>query len=296
MTQHAARRWCFTINNPSAAERAAFLETADNFEYLVYGNELGDSGTPHLQGYCILKTKLRLRNVKLLRGFERAHLEVSRGTPAEAANYCKKDGDFNEYGTLPASQGKRTDFGSLKEWIKSQSQTPSHADIAEEFPSLWGRYKSACLNFVELFGPKIILVEGELRPWQRDLDEIINAEPDDRTINFIVDPDGNKGKSWLVRYWFSSRSDIQRLSIGKRDDLAYALDISKRCFLFDIPRTQLEFLQYSVLEQIKDRMVFSAKYESTCKIIQHAAHVFVFTNEEPDMDKMSHDRYNIINI
>lgn len=298
MPSHAAKRWCFTINNYTAAEQQAILDSADRFVYLVIGRERGDSGTPHLQGFLILQTKLRLANVKALPGFQRAHLENSRGTPKQASDYCKKDGDFDEFGDLPESnQGKRTDFESLKEWIKNQPGPISNAALAEEFPSLYGRYKAACLDFVELFGAKAKLVSGNLRGWQAELDERIRTrEPDDRKIMFVVDEDGRKGKSWLTRYWFSTRDDLQRLSVGKRDDLAFAIDPSKKLFVFDIPRGQMEFLQYSILEQIKDQMIFSPKYESQCKIIPHKSHVVVFCNEEPDRTKMTSDRYKILRI
>ena len=113
---------------------------------------------------------------------------------------------------------------------------------------------------------------------------------------FVVDPEGNKGKSWLTRYWFTKRTDMQRLSIGKRDDLAYAIDVTKRVFVFDIPRGSMEYLQYNILEQLKDQMMFSPKYESACKIINHKVHVVVFCNEEPDMEKMTQDRYKILRI
>ena len=94
----------------------------------------------------------------------------------------------------------------------------------------------------------------------------------------------------------SNRDDCQRLSIGKRDDIAHALDTSKKIFLFDIPREQLQFLQYPVLESIKDQMVFSPKYESICKTLPTPVHVVVFTNEEPDFSKMTDDRYNVIRL
>lgn len=296
MPANAAKRWCFTVNNYTAAEQQALTDSADNFDYLVFGRERGDNLTPHLQGYVCLKVKLRLNNVKALPGFQRAHLEVSRGTPKEASDYCKKDGDYSEFGTLPSGQGKRSEFDTLKEWIKEQDTTPTHRDLAENFPSLWGRYRSSVLSFLELFGPRPNLVDGTLRNWQSELDGIINGEPDDRQIVFVFDEEGNKGKSWLIRYWVSKRDDVQRLSVGKRDDLAYAIDCSKRIFVFDIPRGNMEYLQYGILEQLKDRMVFSPKYDSREKILQHPSHVIVFCNEEPDRTKMTGDRYRVFKL
>lgn len=295
MANSQRKRWCFTLNNFTPAEYDAIVSSVDNYDYLVVGKEVGESGTPHLQGFFILKTKLRLNQVKALVS-ARAHFEAARGTPSQASLYCKKDGEFFEHGELPQSQGKRTDFDRLKDWIKELDTPPAHVDIAEEFPSLWGRYKSACLNFVELFGPRPQLTDGEFKPWQRQLNDVVEQQPGDRRITFVVDPRGGKGKSWLTRYWFTKRTDIQRLSIGKRDDLAFAIDVSKRVFVFDIPRGQSEFLQYSILEQLKDQMIFSPKYESTTKVLPTPVHVIVFMNERPNMDKMTRDRYHIINL
>jgi hypothetical protein len=296
-----AKRWCFTLNNYTQDELRSIRESAERrdspiYEYIVFGREMGARNTPHLQGFLILASKLRLRQVKALPGLARCHLEISRGTPQEASEYCKKDGDYDEFGRLPNSQGKRTDFERLKEWIKEQPTAPSRSDLAEAFPSLYGRYRQSCLEFVEMFGRRPNLVDGTLREWQRDLDGRISSPPDDRKVWFVIDPGGNKGKSWLVRYWFSTRDDIQRLSIGKRDDLAYAIDVTKKIFVFDIPRGSMDMLQYSILEQLKDRMIFSAKYQSTCKVIAHKVHVIVFCNEEPDMNKMSRDRYKFLRI
>ena len=298
MPNNAARRWCFTLNNWTDPELQTIVDASDTFVYLVIGRERGDSGTPHLQGFFILPGRgLRIAQIKALYG-RRLHLEVARGTPQQASAYCKKeDPDPIEYGQLPAdSSGKRTDFDSLKEWIKEQETRPTDRDVAEAYPSLWGRYRSACVNFLDLFSKRPTLVEGNLRPWQQALDDKINEEPDDRKIFFVVDPDGNKGKSWLTRKWFSTRDDLQRLSVGKRDDLAFAIDVTKRIFVFDIPRGQSELLQYPILESIKDQMIFSPKYESVCKIIPHKVHVIVFMNEEPNREVMTNDRYKIIYI
>jgi len=74
----------------------------EDCEYLVVGKEVGESGTPHLQGYVCLKSKKAFTWLK--KRLPEAHLEVMKGSPQQAAVYCKKDGDFEEYGTLPAGQ------------------------------------------------------------------------------------------------------------------------------------------------------------------------------------------------
>lgn len=98
-----ARNWCFTINNFSSddLERLDQLSATigEDIKYLVYGRETGENGTPHLQGYIQFSKKKRLGQVRNQIS-ERGHFEVSQGTPLQAAQYCKKDGEFNEFGTL----------------------------------------------------------------------------------------------------------------------------------------------------------------------------------------------------
>ena len=63
-----------------------------------------------------------------------------------------------------------------------------------------------------------------------------------------------------------------------------------------MPRGEIEFLQYSILESLKDQMIISTKYQGRTKILRKVPHVVVFTNEHPDMTKLSIDRYKIIQL
>lgn len=91
-----AKRWCFTLNNYLEEEFKSFegLE----WSYLVIGREKGAEGTPHLQGYIELKNKKKLTALKKFN--PRIHWEKLKGKPWQAANYCKKDGDFQEWGEI----------------------------------------------------------------------------------------------------------------------------------------------------------------------------------------------------
>lgn len=157
----------------------------------------------------------------------------------------------------------------------------------------YGKQVSECIR---LFGKKPSIVDGPLRIWQTDLTALIDEPADDRTVIFVVDTVGNTGKSWLTRYWYSTRDDIQMLSVGKRDDLAYSIDESKSLFVFDVPRKCMEYFQYPIAEALKNQVVFSPKYESRIKLLCNKCHVVIFCNEQPDRNKMFADRYKVINI
>lgn len=285
------RRWCFTLNNWVETDLAAIDALA--CRYVVYGKETGSSGTPHLQGFVIFDSSLRLSAVRTL--LPRCHLEPARGTSVQAATYCKKDGDFVERGELPVNSGKRTDWDEFLDWVRELDTQPSERDVISQFPRLWVRYSRRLMEVVSAMLPSPVLVQGEPRDgFQDELVQMLDDSSDDRSVYFYVDTLGNTGKTWLCQYLLSKfPQKVQVLRIGKRDDLAHAIDSTKSIFLFDVPRSQMEYLQYNILEQLKDRMIFSPKYSSMTKLIGCNPHVIVFCNEHPDMEKLSIDRYKV---
>lgn len=109
---------------------------------MVIGKEVGAEGVPHLQGYVCFKTKLRFNVVKKM--LPRAHLEVMRGTPQQASDYCKKDGDFAERGTVPKHKGSNGGKAT-KEKFKRTIQYAKERKldrIEDEDPDLYLRYYS----------------------------------------------------------------------------------------------------------------------------------------------------------
>lgn len=130
----AVSHWCFTINNPDGTDDAQLRAIVPHVEYLIFGKEVGESGTPHYQGFLILKNKQRMSYVKKL--LTRAHLERRRGTPQQAIDYCKKDGDYAEIGQYsqydPGSREKSR-WTSVYEQVKSGD---SLAKIIETSPNL----------------------------------------------------------------------------------------------------------------------------------------------------------------
>ncbi len=95
-----SKHWVFTINNPTDAD-ALTPNQLGQISYLIIGKEVGDEGTPHWQGYVVFIN--RKRRTGVARFFPRGRLAIKEGTVLEALTYCKKDGDYQEWGTVPVT-------------------------------------------------------------------------------------------------------------------------------------------------------------------------------------------------
>jgi hypothetical protein len=131
--------WCFTLNNYTTDEENAIRGYGlINANYCVYGKEVGELGTPHLQGYIELKTRQRLTQLKKNMDLERIHLEPRKAKAHQAADYCKKDGDFWECGEAPTPP-KNLKEDTKKRWreVLTRCQDGDWAYMAENEPYLW---------------------------------------------------------------------------------------------------------------------------------------------------------------
>ena len=149
--QTKVRGWCFTINNYTD-EEFNHLQTID-CQYIVYGIERGESGTPHLQGYVHYKNAVRPSTVKATVG-TRAHIEERRGTVAEAVDYCKKDGNFFERGKIRiGNENKWKDIIELAESCKLDV-------IKDDYPAVYLMHKA---KLESLMDPKLTPFDDELK-------------------------------------------------------------------------------------------------------------------------------------
>jgi Putative viral replication protein len=285
------KNWCFTLNNYSEEDVDNLQNLVGTHEcvYIIFGKEIGESGTPHLQGFVSFSKRTYLTEVKK-RVSERAHLELSRMVP-ESIEYCKKDGDIFEDGSIPIGQGKRSDIDDFK--IDVKSGLLNHKFIREKHSIVYAKYKSFVMEYVIDNTPSPVIPSYQLHDWQKDLLEKLEHDPDDRTIIFIVDTSGNNGKTWFAHWYSSTHSDCQVMCPGKRADMAYILRTDIRVLILDAPRSkQGEFIQYDFLEDVKNGYCFSSKYESSIKHFK-SPHLVVLMNEPPDLTKLSSDRFDI---
>lgn len=84
-----SRAWVYTWNNYTDAD-VVKLEALEAVRH-VCSREVGDSGTPHLQGYIRFAKPCRFSWWK--NQFPQVHVEQRQGTEVQAVQYCLKDGD-----------------------------------------------------------------------------------------------------------------------------------------------------------------------------------------------------------
>lgn len=238
--------WCFTLNNYNNYN---ILELKKEIEIKCLDwrvqSEVGENGTPHLQGFIRSNKPIRPMEAFTCKAI---HWEKAR-SKEHARDYCSK----------PDS---------------------STGDI------VWDKIPE--LKLCEPYG------------WQLDIINIINEEPDERTINWYWEPYGKMGKSALVKYLCAKKN---ALSVsGKSNDCKYAIIAYKEEYhswpsivIFDVPRTNIDYLNYEAIESIKNGCFFSGKYESK-QVLMNSPHIIIFANSPPNRNKLSMDRWNIIEI
>lgn len=144
-----SRGFCFTINNwtDEDAEQVASLSKVAS--YVIAAKEVGDSGTPHIQGYCYFATLKAIKQVSAI--IKRAHIEAQKGSFEQAIDYCKKAGEFIEVGTAPVSKKRKGEMG--REYWEEQLSLAKKGRIDECDPKLQLTHMSSLLKCVSYYAP-----------------------------------------------------------------------------------------------------------------------------------------------
>lgn len=133
-----SKHWCFTLNNytDENQQKLRQLAATSKVNYLIFGRESApDTGTLHLQGYVGFRR--RFTRIQVIGLVGQAHLEKAKGKPLQAANYCRKGGDYEEFGQCPIGQGARTDLVKACEAFVSGR---SLQDLTKEYPVEFVKY------------------------------------------------------------------------------------------------------------------------------------------------------------
>jgi len=146
-----SRGWCFTAFNLDAPP----VWDEKVCKYLIHQlEECPETGKFHFQGYVELKSPMRRDGArKAIKLDAKTHMEARKGTPQQAADYCKKsksrveDGGPWEHGDLPEGAGARTDIQAAVKIIQDGGDL---AKVAEIVPSVIVRYHRGMEKLLEL--------------------------------------------------------------------------------------------------------------------------------------------------
>lgn len=111
-----SRAWCFTLNNFKDHGWEHWhprLKSLEGVAYLICEEEVGEQGTPHLQGYIRFKTPRDFTSLQhFFEGY--AHIEKAKGNDNQSKEYCSKDGvNVLEIGKPRDKGGSRINWDGL---------------------------------------------------------------------------------------------------------------------------------------------------------------------------------------
>lgn len=231
--------WCFTLNNYTDVDISLLVQQfeAGTFTYLVFGEETGESGTRHLQGYLEFPQRRRFNQVRDL--LPRYHLEARRGSAVEASDYCKKDGSYVELGTISRpNQGRRTDLAAVAESIRDGATI---REIAIAHPESFIKYHRGITVLRNLLIPRHESTEHtELR---------YNLDIDWTKTQIFIGPTGCGKTTYALQLLPKALFCTHMDDLGRYDEQIYdGIIFDEACFLH-LPRES----QIHICDQDQDR-------------------------------------------
>lgn len=141
-----AKRWPFVLNNYTDEEISSIVPILkEKCKVWAFSKEVGESGTPHLQGYVEFKLKTRPRSIGCT---PRIHWgdkngKPARGTREENLDYIRKAGPVYMSGGLPEPV-RTISYEQMYDWqkeiIEEIEQTPNDRTI------VWIWSEQGCLG------------------------------------------------------------------------------------------------------------------------------------------------------
>lgn len=193
---------CFTLNGYTEDDIKEIEEIANrsetsNIKYMVAGLEVGASGNAHIQGFIHIEADPKKCGIKYWKEFanfgKRAFFANARGTDQQNRDYCSKEGPTIEI-------GEPTEAGDKYKLIYETAKENLEEALAIDYEFGIRNYNSLKSIFEraqsDSMPPEYKLT---LRPWQEECVKRIKNQ-DSRKILFVVDEQGNTGKSELCKW------------------------------------------------------------------------------------------------
>lgn len=142
----------------------------ENIRYAIYGKEIcPTTGKLHWQSYIEFHKPLRFSAIKKIYNQNNCHInEKYKGSTREQArDYCKKDGEYIEYGEWIKGQGARTDIKTVVDKLKDGKKM---SELMIEQPGLYCQYRNGLKDI------NANIIKNKTKEW-RDIEVILIAGP-----------------------------------------------------------------------------------------------------------------------
>ena len=247
-----SRSWVFTINNYHDTVDTVLLDRLKNEEY-VWQHEVGESGTPHIQGYVRFKNARYFSSVKDLLTVEGIvpHIEKCKNNK-RAIEYCQKDESRN---------GPRFLKGVKK--------------MVRLLDPLCGKtlypYQEKIIDIIS--GPPDERKIHWFYERKGNVGKSALAKHMAMNYNAIILDGKNSDIKCGIADWVETHGSV---------------DV---CIL-DITRSDAGYVSYKSLEHIKNGCFYNTKYVSRMCLF-NTPHLIVFANFEPLRGELSLDRWDV---
>lgn len=258
--ESTAKHYSFRLTGSKVPGFHALLEELRDAESLQRGRfqlEKGENGQEHYQGIMSFTKKVRRNNArKILQDIATEELKFP------GIDYCEKT---------------RNIAGADRYVMKEDTRIAGPWEFGD-FPQT----------------DDVIRVREPEHQWEFEILNILKEPADLRVIYWYWEPVGNVGKTSFAKYLCVKHGAI--MIGGSAADMMYAVAASKIkpkiCVMNFAMDTNINRIDYTGLESVKDGVFFSSKYESGM-VLFNQPHLIVFANAPPRMDKMGAARWDI---
>lgn len=290
-----SRKFCFTSHSETEPSY-----DSKQMKYMIYQKEKCPTTEKlHYQGFVYFHNKKSKNGaIKLV---PNSHIILCDGTVEQNIAYCSKEesrlGGPWEFGTKP-----KTSKEKMEPLQQLHLEILDYMKDCKKFTDLlihpkYSKYLSGKMEWARsayhAVRNQVEPLQIELNQWQQQLLHKVATQDTPRTVWWIYDTEGGAGKTRFTKY---CRHNFNAFTPQLNHKTASFLYDRQELVIIDIPRyTGNELVPYGLIESLKNGYIVSDKYVPIDKEFESPI-VIIFSNEYPQIDKLSKDRWRIFNI
>lgn len=306
MTRFNGKAWLLTYSTGYVQHTAILKKMKERNREVTEAkivNELGQTNHKHTHAFIVFKKSIDLTSPRWADVGEHhpniVRIKWNLKNRMNVYNYLLKELKKEE-------QSEHTEFGCERYKEKQTARAAKVLDCDNVLDAMieGGLQHAIQAKVMWEEQASMITAEPDKAPdeWNELQDYVMQyteTKPDDRHILWITDEKGGAGKTRVAGY-LNDRGAMY-IAGGNSKDIIYAVteELKRgwcgKTIIFDFPRQFEDYHTiYMALEQLKNRRIFNSKYNSRAMKLKHNVHIIVMANWWPKVEKMSLDRWILI--